>query len=149
MQTIRSLKNLKSHLVGSGTLTAGGTGDATAVAGVAFDHLPQGEQSYLAGKLLIPYTATLAAGKKLAFTVTEDESDDGSTYTTAVKLKDAVTVATGATGGSTETGIVEIEINLAAKKKNVRYNITPDLDATGTDTARWSAVLVAQGTVEA
>jgi hypothetical protein len=96
--------------------------------------------------LAVPYTATLAADKSLKLTISVAESSDGTNFDTAVKLKDAVTVATGkATTGSTETGLVEIDINLSGYKNYVKFSVTPDLTATGTDTCLVGATFALGG----
>ena len=57
----------------------------------------------------------------------------------------ATTYATGATGGSTETGTIEINVSLRGARRYVRVNFTPDLSAANTDTAALSAVIVFGG----
>jgi hypothetical protein len=132
---------IKTQYVLMGSATAGGTGDATEIAGTVINR-----DGYLSGVLAVPYTATLAADKSLKLTISVAESSDGTNFDTAVKLKDAVTVATGkATTGSTETGLVEIDINLSGYKNYVKFSVTPDLTATGTDTCLVGATFALGG----
>jgi hypothetical protein len=133
---------VKDKYAGYGTATAGGTGDATEVTGTTIDR-----SGYQSGVIGIAYTATLAATKTLKFTVKRAESADGTNWDTAVTLKDAVVVATGATGGSTETGVLEIDEDFSGMKRYVHYLVTPDLSATGTDVATWMAVATLGGAV--
>jgi hypothetical protein len=121
-------------------LTAGATEDGVEVQGQSIDC--QGE---LSGKLIISYLATLAEDKTLSFTVKEQQSANNSSWDTATVTQAATVAATGGSGGSNETGTVEFDLNLNAKKQYVRYNITPDLSATGTDTAVWSAAMFRGG----
>jgi hypothetical protein len=138
---MKNIGDLIKHVyVGIGSATAGGTGDATAVEGATINR-----DGYLSGVLAIPFTATLAATKTLKFTVEVQESADGTTWDTEVKLKDAVVVATGKTGGSTETGVLEVNENLSGRKLYVRYNVTADLSATGTDTCSFAATFALGG----
>ena len=133
---------LKAVPVGAGTATAGGTGDATKVTGQAIDR-----QDFLSGVLAIAFKATLAKDKTISFAVEVQESADGSNFGTAVAVQAAKVAATGGESGSTEYGVVKIDENLKGRKRHVRYNITPDLSATGTDTLVWGAAFVLGGAV--
>jgi hypothetical protein len=122
------------------SVTAGGTGDATEVAGVAIQRTVIGLPR--SAVFAIPFTATLAATKTLSIAcIVEHSSAAASGYADLVNVASAV-VATGATGGSTETGCVEIGVDLSGAKDYVRIRFTPDLSATATDTAALSAVAV-------
>jgi hypothetical protein len=126
-------------------VTAGGSGDAAEVTGATIDRLAHG--AALSAVFAIPYSAVLAAGKKLkiAYTIEHGDASDLSDKADFVDVA-AVTVATGAaTTGSTETGCLEIPVDLAGAKRYVRILFTPDLDAAGTDTAALSAVCVLGG----
>lgn len=129
-----------SNYVGAASLTAGGTGDATAVTGATIDR-----DDYQSGVLAVAYKAVLTEAKTLALAVEVQESSDGSTWDTAVALRASTVAATGDTGGSTETGLVEFDIDLSGYKRYVRFNFTPDLNATGTDTAVVAAVFTLGG----
>ena len=114
--------------------TAGGSGDNTAANGKSID-----VTGFEAGRVesvafLIGATATLAATKTLTVTAKIQTSDDGSTWTDA-KAAATVLALTGATGGSTETGVGKIGVSLEYCGKYVRVVATPDLSASGTDTA--------------
>jgi len=123
--------------------TAGGTGDATKVTGVIIDRAAIGMP--LSGVLAVPWTATLTEDKTLSLTYTvvegdEDDLADGETLAT-----DTVVLGTGGSGGSTESGCLEVDLKLAAGGRYVRIDLTPDLSASGTDTAALAAVLVCGG----
>lgn len=132
--------HVKAAVVGAGTATAGGSGDNTKVTGQTINR-----QDYLSGVLVIAFKAALSEGKTVSFAVEVQESSDGSSWDTAVVLQAATVAATGGAGGSTEYGTVEINENLKGRKKYVRYNITPDLSATSTDTLTWGAAFVLGG----
>ena len=120
--------------------TAGGTGDNTKVTGATVDRVGYGSAA-----VAIAYTATLAATKTLSFAVEVQESDDGSTWGTATALQAATVQATGQSGGSTETGVLKISDSFETRARYVRYNVTPDLSNTGTDTASVAVTVVLGG----
>lgn len=124
------------------SVTAGGTGDATEVSGAYIDR-----QGFSSLKVVIPYSAVLAATKTLSIAANLQDAtslagagvaDYGSAMASAV-------VATGPTGGGTETGVVELDFDLAGANQFVRVQFTPDLSATGTDTASLAAVYILGG----
>lgn len=124
---------IKGAIIGAGTATAGGTGDATKVTGQTIDR-----DNFFSASIMIAYKAVLAEDETISFAVERQESDDGTTWDTAVDEQTATVAATGATGGSTEYGTVKIDVNLTAQKRYVRYNVTPNLSASGTDTLVWA-----------
>lgn len=125
-------------------VTAGGTGDATAVTGAIIDRLAIGTPQ--SAVLAIPYTATLGAGETLSigYTVQEGQAANLSDAETLVTAASAV-VATGPAGGGTVTGVFEVSVPVMGAGQYVRANFTPDLSASGTDTAALSAVMVFGG----
>ena len=93
-----------------------------------------------------PYTATLAAGETLSIGYTvqsgnADELGDATTLKTGV----STVVATGPSGGGTVSGTLEVDLPLAGAGRYVRANFTPNLSASGTDTAALSSVMVLGG----
>lgn len=139
----RDLGSLTTAKIGSAfaTATAGGAGDATAVAGIAIDRLAGNIP--LNAEILLAFTATLAATKTLSIgTVKVEQSADGANWdATAYKaFTDPGIVATGQAGGSTEKGVVKLQVDLRSAKRFVRFGFTPDLSASGTDTATAVAI---------
>jgi hypothetical protein len=121
--------NIKTLIVaGSGT-------DNSAVTGDAIDRI-----NFESAVLAVEYKSTLAAGKKANLKVEILQSSDGTNWDDAVTLHNA-TVATGASGGSTEKGVFELALNLANYKRYIKFKTTMDLDATGTDTAEYYSTL--------
>ncbi|MCA2012403.1 hypothetical protein LCM17_12970 [Cereibacter sphaeroides] len=143
---IRSIGALISLLnaAGPAALTAAGTGDNSAVTGIIIDRAAQAWP--MSAAIALPFIATLAATETLSITATLQHGDEAD-------LSDAETFAaiasgvqaTGDTGGSMEQGQVELDVSLAAAKRYIRLNFTPDLSASGTDTARVAAVVALGG----
>jgi hypothetical protein len=125
-------------------VTAGGSGDATAVTGVIIDRAalnwPQ------SAVFAVPFTTTLAAAATLSLvmTVQSGENSGLSDAATLATRANAV-IATGPGGGGTVTGCINLDVNLAGAGRYVRVNFTPDLSAANTDTAALSAVAVFGG----
>lgn len=128
---------------GSNAVTAGGTGDATEVNAA---WIGRNADSGIANsmKVIVSYSASLAAGATLTFAGNmQDATAIGGTGAADYGAAFAATVAaTGATGGSTETGTFEIDVDLAGAREFVRAQITPNLSASGTDTASWNVTYV-------
>lgn len=129
---------VKAVVCGAVSATAGGAGDNSAVTGASIDRL-----GYESCKLVIGYKTTLAASETLQFAVEYQESDDNSSWDTAVALQAATTAKTGA--ATNFHGDVEFDVDLGAKKRYIRFNFTPNMSAAGTDTAICMAVCVLGG----
>jgi hypothetical protein len=129
------------------TAVAAGSGDATEVDGAWIDRLPADHGPFESAKLVIAYTTTLAAAATLSFGVQfRDATAIGGTG--AADFRDAVAstiVSTGGSGGTTNTGTVEIDLDMAGAREFIQAQITPNLSAGATDTCEWSAVLVMFG----
>lgn len=130
------------------TLTAGGAGDNAEVNGELVDrkHPTEGGLA-MSAKLLIPFTAALAGAATLKFAV-QMQSGDESDGSDLADYGDAVTatvVATGESGGSTEVGVAEVDVDLSGAKRHFRAQVTPDLSAANTDTAEWGAAVILFG----
>lgn len=128
------------------TLTAASTGDATEVDGAWIDR-----KGYDSLDVLIPFTAALGAGETLTFAAQFRESDspNGSTPSDFGAAVAAAVAATGDSGGSTETGVHQIGIDLTKAKRYVQVQITPNLSAGGADTAEWAALYALLNGVDA
>lgn len=121
-------------------VVAGGGADGVKVTGETIDR-----QKYQSLSLMIGAVATLAQGETLSITVEEQQSDDGSTWDTATAVVTLTDFLTGDTGGSTESGVSQQGIDLQGKKRYVRYNVTPDLSNTATDTCAVVGIAVLGG----
>lgn len=136
-----------ARVLGNQTATAGGAGDNTEVDGAWIDRIPTDAGAFHSAKLVINYTTTLAQAATLSFAVQMQDATDSS-GTAVADYADAIAatvVSTGDTGGSTNTGTVEVDIDLVAARGFVRAQITPNLSAANTDTAAWSAVMILFG----
>lgn len=126
------------------SITAGGGGDNTAINSAWIDRSLASSIGLVgSAKIIVSYKAVLAAGKSLFIAGKMQDADDSSGTNSADAGVDAypngaalasTKVATSA-GGGTVTGTVELDVNLTGLRQYVRSVITPDLDASGTDTA--------------
>jgi len=150
--SVRPKTDINAHVLGAAAnaqataagvaivLTAGATEDNVEVEGQTINR-----QGFSSCVVMIPFLATLAQDKTLSFGVKYQDSADGSTWNTAVVMQAATVAATGDTGGSNESGIVTLNLLLDPLAQYIRFNITPDMSATGTDTAVWAAACVLGG----
>lgn len=142
--------------------TAGGAGNNTAATGLTIDR--ETLQSYGAGATLtnvVPigavfllfYDTTLTATKTLSIgTVQVQHSPDNSTWTTlwdqsgtASLTEPAGWPASGVVATATGQGVLAYQADLQGAYRYVRFNFTPDLSNTATDTATLAAVAVLSG----
>lgn len=124
-------------------ILAGGTGDAVKITGVAVDR-KQGTSLADSMTVVTGFLAALADTKTLALAHEIQYSADNSTWDTAVVLEASTVKATG-DSGSNERGRVEFNVNLRSQKRYWRVNVTPDLSATGTDTATFHTLGIQSG----
>lgn len=121
---------------------AAGAGDATEADGNWVDR-----NRALSAKLVITFKAVLAEDKTLSIAANAQDASDSS-GTGAADYGDAVAnavVATGGSGGSTERGVVELDLDLSSADAFIRPQVTPDLSAVATDTVEFNAVIVFGG----
>lgn len=135
--------NARSAFASTGTALAGGAGDNTEVDGVYVNRKDDKSGIAMSAKLVIAYRATLAAGATLSLTVNiQDDADGAGAGVDYGPAYPKTVVATGGAGGTTESGTIELDFDLAAAEQYVRSQITPDLSAGATDTATVTAVWV-------
>lgn len=125
-------------------VTAGGALDGAAVTGPTIDR-----QDALSAVLAIAARATLGNTETLTFQVDIQDSADGTAWgavttvgAAAVLLDDA-----GAGGGDYE-GEREVDLDLSAYRRYIRFQITPTMSAAGVDVANWAALCVLGGAAE-
>ena len=131
-----------------GAALAAGTGDATAKNGAIIDYLTLNHP--LSGTIVIPWTATLADTKSLNLVAKVVHGDianlsDVADYAFGGAEVDFGIVGTGDTGGTTEVGVARMDVDLSGIKRYFRLVVTPDLSASGTDTAEFAACFVLGG----
>lgn len=133
---------ITGRAAGAADVTAAGSGDNTEVSGPYIDR-----RGFLSAKLVIHYKAVLQQDETISIAANLQDADStggsglgdfGNAVANAVQ-------ATGGAGGSTEEGVVELDVDLSGAKQYVRAQFTPDLSASGTDTAIVSAVLILGG----
>lgn len=121
-------------------LTAGAGTDAAEQTAATLDLRDGfGARRYQSGAAIIAATATLAEAKTLNVTAVWEHSADGATWT-EIGVDQTVLTLIGPVGGATVTGSGKLGVNLAEADGFVRVKFTPDLSATGTDTAKVSSV---------
>lgn len=129
---------------GGGRLIAAGTGDNTEVTGPTIDRAIAGGAMFLSAVVAFLASAVLTDTKKLKFGLKYQESADGSNWDTAVVIYASTDIITSA-GGGAANGLKETDLDLSARKRYLRFLGTPDLDASGTDTAEWALAVTLGG----
>jgi hypothetical protein len=128
------------------SVTAAGSGDNTAITGAILDRQANGNAQ--SAVVAIPYLITLASAETFTLKNVLVEHGDAS------NLSDVATFATleDSTGSVIATGVKtavsdckSYSVNLAGAKRYIRVKATPDLSASGTDTAAISGVVVFGG----
>lgn len=127
------------------TATTAGTGDNTEVDG-PYLAVPQGAKSCAVWLL---HRATLGAAETLALLGNLQDAADGS-GTGVADYGTALSSTTAQTGAATNgLGITKLgDFNLAGARSHLRVQFTPNLSASGTDTAHVMAVVVFGGVEE-
>ena len=126
-------------------LVAGATEDGVKVTGSSLDRATPGAARYDSMSLELSGVATLAQDETLSFAVEYQDSADGSTWNTAVAMQASTVAATGGTGGSNESFVVELDLDMSDLSRYVRFNVTPACSAASADVAVWSAAAVFGG----
>lgn len=115
-------------------LTAAATEDGVEVTGGSINR-----RDAMSCVLSIAGKAKLTEAKTISFGVKYQVSADNTNWDTAVVMQAATVAATGGTGGSTEQFVVDLPLKLKGLKRWIRFNITPDMSAAGTDICVWGA----------
>lgn len=127
------------------SVTAGGTGDNTAITGVTLDRL-EFSAAPLCASLVLLSEAVLADAATMTFkTVKIQDSADGSTFADYVTFTDPGVVSTGPSGGGTVRTATKLAVNLSTARRYIRAVFTPDMSASSTDTAKVIAAIVYGG----
>lgn len=117
------------------SLTAAGTGDATEIDGLDLD-----VTGHSSGKLIITADATLTTDKVLTVATKIRSGATAALCNAAVGA--VLEAATNICTVSGTTAKREIDVDLSAYGPFVAFDITPNLTATGTDTAILSATFI-------
>lgn len=129
---------IKGVACGAAYLIAAGAGDATEIDGADINRT-----GFDSCQVILAWKTTLTAAKTLSIAVELQESDDGTTWDTAEALQASTVVATGAVTDS--VGETLFNVDFAGRKKFIRFNFTPDLSHTSTDTAVVSLAAILGG----
>jgi hypothetical protein len=126
-------------------ILAGGTGDGVKITGQSIDRYAS-DGIAIADSVVVTtsYLAALADTKTLSLAHEVQYSADNSSWDTAVVIE-ASTVKATSSGGTNERGVDEHNLNLRGQKRYFRINVTPDLSATGTDTATFHTIATMGG----
>lgn len=117
---------------GAVSATAGGSGDATKITGDSIDRNQSGGP-FESAVVHINWRTTLASAETLTLAIEVQESADNSSWDTAVALQAATVVSTGVQ--TALDGVTEYDdVDFYKRKRYVRYNVTPNMSASGTDT---------------
>lgn len=128
--------------------TAGGSGDATEVDGVAIDRLALGDRAE-SGLVVIAGRATMASGETLTIAANLQDSPNNSDWTDHSTVLATTTVLSAAGGALTASAFqVQLPVDLRGAERYVRVQATPNLSRAGTDTAEMFGVLVLGGQQE-
>lgn len=123
--------------------TAGGTGDNTAITGITIDRNAVSTGSKpLSAIVSVLYDTVMTDTKTLTLKTQKIEhSDDGSTWSDYATFGDVTIAKTG----TNTRGATKLAVDLGSAKRYVRFDVTPDLSASGTDTAVIGAAWVFAG----
>jgi hypothetical protein len=151
--SIASRKNIgafiKSVIGGVVTnVTAAGSGDNTLVNGTSVDLSANGQP--LSCSVVFPVKSVLASAKTVSLSAAlQTTADSTNGPWTNVSTLASTVVATGGSGGSTQSGTLDFDVDLSGAKQYVRVAYTPLMSATGTDTANvYPPVLILAGQSE-
>lgn len=124
---------------GGGRLVAAGTGDNTEVSGpyVQRPAMAQSCQVVITANTVLTDTKTLT----ISGLTLQDATDGSGTGVGDFATSATTLVLTGETGGTTEDGVLVIDVDLAGAKEYLRVQYTPDLSHSGTDIAQVTAAL--------
>lgn len=126
------------------SITAGGSGDATEITGSYIDRT-----NYSSCKVIVSYKTVLAAGKSLKLAIGLKDADDSSgTNALAYGSGLASSVVQGPAPSPPAAqyyGTAECDFNIEGARQWLALDVTPDLTASGTDTAIIAVTLVLCG----
>jgi len=133
------------YAAGPTNVTAAGSGDNTLVNGSTVDLQANGYPLSCVAQFNFKTVLTSAKTLSLAYKV-QHSSDNGnwSDFSTVA----STVISTGGSGGTTNTGCTELDVDLSGAYRYVRVAYTPLCSATGTDTANIMASFVLAGQAE-
>lgn len=126
-------------------MVAAGAGDNTQIVGNTINRATYGwPQSALVS---VQALLNLADTETLSLAVEIQESSDGSSWDTAEAIETATVVKT-ASGAFTDLHVETYKLYLGDRKQYFRVNVTPNLSASGTDTASLHYTVALAGAID-
>ena len=150
MGNVSDMRRIDSNLQPAGSIvntavTAGGTGDTTAINGATIDRVTLGER-FSSAMLVISARATMASGETLKVTAKFQDSANDSDWTDYGDALALTTIVTAIGGAATaKAGHLKLGVDLTSARRYVRGVVQPDLSRAGTDTATIAAVVILGG----
>jgi hypothetical protein len=95
-------------------------------------------------KLVLNYNAAITSAKALQLAVGILDSEDDTNWNAEVALQAAKAIHSLTTGASV-TGTFELDIDLSAYERYIKFTTTANLTATGTDTCKYTTVALFGG----
>lgn len=124
------------------TIVAGTEGNGAAQVGEVIDR-----KGFNSAVLAVPVSATLAADETLTVGVVVATAGAADAEAWQPLASVAGEELVGGEGGSTETALLEIDLNLLGADRYVRATVTGTLSAAATDTQALAGVMVLGGPV--
>lgn len=146
---VSDIRRVDSDLQVAGSIvntavTAGGTGDTTAVNGATIDRVSLGMPS--SAVFAISARATMASGETLKCTAKFQDSANDSDWTDYGDALALTTIVTAAGGAATaKAGHLKLGVDLTGARRYVRAVVQPDMSRAGTDTATIAAMVLLGG----
>lgn len=127
-------------------VTAGATTNYAYKTGNTIDRFAELPANYLSADFIVPYKATMAAGKKATIKQKVEDSADGSSWAAYGPAEVSTVIgSTGATGSQTVRGALALAVDLGSARRYVRFDLQPILSATATDTLDVAGVAALSG----
>jgi hypothetical protein len=131
------------------SITAGAGQDGQQQTGPIIDRMATGRPWARSGKIMQPFLTTLASGQSLAFAVVLEHGNEPTMSDATTFVSANLTVQTAPTGPVVAAnGVGAVNVDLMGAKRYLRVKYTPNLSASGTDTAVLGQSIFALGGLE-
>lgn len=124
------------------TIVAGTEGNGAAQVGEAIDR-----KGFNSAVLAVPVSAVLTAEATLIVSVVVETAGTADAATWRPLASIAGEELVGGEGGSTETALLEVDLNLLGADRYIRASVTGTLSAAATDTQALAGVMILGGPV--
>ena len=142
MNSIAFQRDVGAFIVGKNALnpqTITTTGDGSEKTGYSIDRNDDTSDPFLSAKVIIPYSASLAAGNTLTLKSNAQDSSSTASGWADYDDKDGSTAntatigSTGSTAAQTLSGVLEYDLDLSSAKRYLRVQVTPTLSGSSTE----------------